>query len=367
VTHRFKSGAPLGDESVYIERAADEALAQTLLAGDLCHIFGPRQLGKSSLYQRCARRVLRPSSVRCATLDLTAIVCDGISPEEFFFGLSEVLAREFDIPDPLPFWQGLTDVPVKRWTRFLREIVLKDQGPPIVVFIDEIDKLFDTGCVEDFLTGLCSVREDYPRFTFCLVGVAAMWELTSKLSCSLISRSRPIELLDFTRPEADGFLKDLSNVGGSAGPLLQAIYDWTAGHPAMMQRLGGLLEQEGVTDGDGEAEKVQQLVEQFLLTDGRIQDGALNYAERHFDKRNPEMLSERILLYKRLLHDEAIPAQKEDPVQGDLWLAGIAAFDAERATLRIRNRIVSRVFDRHWLDNLTEGAFTRKLSIRTAR
>ena len=66
----LQSHGALHPEALYIERAADQALYQALRAGELCYVLAPRQIGKSSLRVRTARK-LSENGARCAELDLT--------------------------------------------------------------------------------------------------------------------------------------------------------------------------------------------------------------------------------------------------------------------------------------------------------
>lgn len=45
------------DAPSYIEREADRELFEPVLAGDFCYVLTPRQMGKSSLMARTAKRL----------------------------------------------------------------------------------------------------------------------------------------------------------------------------------------------------------------------------------------------------------------------------------------------------------------------
>ena len=360
MTSRFRAGGPIGQDSRYVERPADRILPEALRHGEFCHVFGPRQLGKTSLCMRSARIPLAQAGVRCAFIDLTEIITSDISADHFYFGLIDASIRELlgADADAAPFWQAQAEPPSQRWMRFLEEVVLRDGSPPTVIFIDEIDKLFDTGFAAGLLASLRSIhskRENdsvYQKLSFCLTGVAGPWEFPGALLHSPLPISRTIELRDFTRDEANAFTDDLASLGGNTEQLLESIFSWTLGHPYMLQRIGGLIEQRGAANVDSEI-LVSEIAREFLVKDGRIQDAALNYAERHFADRNPDLRSDRVELYRILLAGEDVSAKANDPVQTDLWLAGMASFrhEGDQVTLAIRNRIFAEVFDKTWLDN----------------
>jgi hypothetical protein len=74
---RFKVGSTLGpDAPSYVVREADEELPRLVLAGHFCYVLTARQMGKSSLMIRTAKR-LQAEGVRTATVELTQIGTQG--------------------------------------------------------------------------------------------------------------------------------------------------------------------------------------------------------------------------------------------------------------------------------------------------
>jgi len=198
--------------------------------------------------------------------------------------------------------------------------------------------------------------------------VASPLELIANPERTPFSSSVAVNLEDFTHDEALAFLPGLAGAGGDAGTLLHAILDWTDGHPALTQRLCyRLAQQDESAHGVPPGPRVDALVEEIFLASGRIEDPILLDAERRFagdrpDARIPVMLH----LYQRLLADETVPADGNNPRQFGLRIAGLAA---ERRTeqgtwLRPRNRIFASVFDRSWVDEkLARRFLTEPLQI----
>lgn len=379
VAPRFqKEGRGIVDAAAggyYIARRADEELFEHLVERDYCHVLAPRQIGKSSLRVRTQER-LRARGIRCASVDLTGIGSHA-SPDEWYFSLASAIAEALALPDdPADLWQKERRLStVRRFRQFLHDAVLGGEGPPVVVFIDEIDVTLSLPFSRDDFFGLIralqQARADdarWRRLTFVLVGVASPLDLIANPERTPFSSSVAVNLEDFTHEEARVFLPGLACAGGDAATLLHAVLGWTDGHPALTQRLCyRLSQQEGAAQGAPPGPRVDALVEELFLASGRIEDPILLDAERRFagdrpDARIPVMLH----LYQRLLADENVPADGNNPRQFGLRIAGLAA---ERRTesgiwLRTRNRIFASVFDKGWVDEkLARRFLTEPLQI----
>lgn len=356
----------------YVVRRADDELFEHLVAARYCHLLAPRQIGKSSLRTRTQER-LRADGVRCASVDLTGIGTLA-SPDEWYFSLAAAIAEALELEgDIAEVWGEQRTSPVRRFRRFLHEAVLGDAGPPVVIFIDEIDVTLALPFPRDdffgMIRGVQQARADDPRFarlTFCLIGVAAPLDLIANPERTPFSSSMAVNLEDFTAEEARAFLPGLE-VAGDAEALLAAVLGWTDGHPALTQRLCYRLAKAGADLQATPQARVEALVRELFLVNGRIEDPILHDAQRRFagdrpDARIPVMLH----LYQRLLADERVPADGNNPRQFGLRIAGLAAErrDAEGVWLRLRNRIFGTVFDRVWVEErLARRFLTEPLQI----
>lgn len=181
----FVAGGTLRlDAPSYVERAADRQLYDHLLRGEFCYILTSRQMGKSSLMVRTAKR-LRETHVAVAVLDLTALG-QNLTPEQWYDGLMAHLGQQLDLEDELlEFWRAHERWgPLQRSMAAFEKLILPRCPSPLVVFIDEIDVVrslpFST---DEFFAALreCYNRRtrnpEFSRLTFCLMGVASPTDL----------------------------------------------------------------------------------------------------------------------------------------------------------------------------------------------
>jgi WD40 repeat protein/tetratricopeptide (TPR) repeat protein len=237
-------GSLHADAPSYVERAADREIYDALSRGEFCYVLTSRQMGKSSLMIRTARR-LEQDGVKAVVLDLTALG-ENQTAEQWYEGLLGLLGYRVDLEDELEdFWLAHPNVgPLRRWMMALREVVLPALGAPggskvnrlegskverptssqpsnlqplnlqpaagrLVIFIDEIDSVRSLPFSTDEF--FAAIREcynhrtedpEFERLTFCLLGVATPSDLIRDTRKTPFNIGRRIELNDFTEEEA---------------------------------------------------------------------------------------------------------------------------------------------------------------------
>ena len=363
---RFQSGGAVRANGLYVARSADTELCEALFAGEFCYVLAARQLGKSSLRLRTQER-LRERGVRCVSIDLTGIGTAGVTPPEWYFSLIEKVARSLQLErDPSDFWaehESLT--PVDRFMQFLRREVLETVPEPVVISVDEIEVVLSLPFPrDDFFAAIRAVynarAEDpvHERLTFCLFGLASPTELIEDASRTPFNVGRAVQLQDFTRTEAAAFLPGLEAAGGDARALLDAVLDWTSGHPYMTQRVCEELTTEGAEGraGESERDRVDRVVQPLFLEGGRVWEPNLACAEQRLEKIPSGAFKKQIFrTYRRLLQGDVVVASSDHPAQHELMLAGMVSERREGlkgggARLVIRNRIFAEVFNLRWVD-----------------
>lgn len=351
---RLHVGGSIREEAVYVERHADSELLAALRGGEICHVLAPRQMGKSSLCGRAAR-LLRKDGVTCIQIDLNLLGGrkSVANIDSWFFSLIKELSRQLgwprDFTDELWSREAQSTATYK-WSRFLHDEVPSRIAGPVVFIFDEIDTILTLpfSCDDFFavVRAMHNARPERPelrRIAICFVGVASPGELMVDAARTPLNVGIAISLEDFTRQEAAGFLPALTAQLPSPDDWLDSIYSWTSGHPYMTHKLCAELckQPQSVTIP---AERVEEVVRRQFLQNGRVSETNLQYAERRIDAHASSGLLLR--MYRRVLEGQSIPADRNDPLQSELWLSGICRW--HQGCLVVRNRIFSVVFDWSW-------------------
>ncbi|MFT5460603.1 MAG: hypothetical protein ACI9K2_007123, partial [Myxococcota bacterium] len=360
----FQAGGDLRVGSFYAERAADDALWRVLSSGGLAFVLAPRQIGKSSLGRRVARR-LKADGWTIAHIDMNLVGAQSTDQDRWAFGLAAEVAGQvgWTLDQTEAWWdqQGRLGS-IHRVSRLLRS--LSADGRRLALFLDEIDGVmslpFDP---DDFFTALRALHnnDDEKALAMCLLGVATPGELVRDESRTPFNVGTAIRLEDLTREELEPLEEGTEDWNGDSTEWVDAVYGWTNGHPYMSQRVLGLLEEsyEDALDDDEEddwppvppAEMVDRMVDEAFLQDGRTAEANLIYAETRLDSMVASRRIKMVRLYRLLLRGERVPADVSDPDQQELLLSGMVARARDDAgeVLRVRNRVFATVFDEEWV------------------
>ncbi|QQS47794.1 MAG: AAA-like domain-containing protein [Acidobacteriota bacterium] len=359
-------GTLRGDAPCYVPRRADYELFDHLMSGHYCYVLTPRQMGKSSLMIRTARR-LRDAGLKVAALDLTA-AGQNLSVEQWYGGLLAQMGQQLDLEDELlDYWRDHAFLgPLQRWVSAIRERVLPRIRERLIIFIDEIDTVrslpFGT---DEFFAGIRelfnkrTLDTELNRLNFCLLGVATPTDLIRNPLITPFNIGHRIELLDFTEKEALQLAQGLNRDEITNQRLLKRIYYWTSGHPYLTQLLCHSVASDPTVRKEADVDRVCH--DLFLSPRARERDDNLLFVRERL-LRSEVDLTELLNQYSRI-HGQTILSpvldDEHSPVFNLLRLSGITRL--ERGVLVVRNRIYGEVFDQEWIrSNMPDGEIRRQ-------
>ncbi|MBI5508615.1 MAG: AAA-like domain-containing protein [Deltaproteobacteria bacterium] len=359
----------VGEAGTYIGRRADLELPDALRKGEYCWVVGPRQIGKTSLFQRVSRRLANEGTL-CAFVDLNTFQ-GAEDADGWYFALADQLARDLDCPAPLEWWDRPKSQKLpasERWSGFVREVLVAGREQPVAIFLDEVQTTHSIASRRlGFLAVLRSLHagrgkdEVLRRLTFCLASVVTPEDLVDDPLEASASFGRHVQLEDFSRQEVSLLRGSLAATGVDVEKLLDLVYAKTNGHPYMTMRLAAALAKTKLA-ADKVAPAVERLIDEIFIAKPS-EHPCLAYAAKRFAYRPRDRANAgpgaKMEIYRRILESGGVTVKSDDPVQLELQLAGLVrATSGEQGQLVCpRNAIFARVFDDAWLRAQSHGRF----------
>ena len=347
------------DNKMYVVRQADEDFYQGLKNGEFCYVLNARQMGKSSLRVRVARR-LQAQGVACANIDITEIGSESeeTTKEQWYAGIINIIAKELKLTDfdVNSWWQQHSLLsPVQHLSEFFDKI-LAERSEHIIIFVDESDAIKRFG--QDFfvLIRTCyNKRSDNPayhRLTFGILGVASPGDLIADRKLTPFNIGKAIDLTGFQLHEALPLANGLAAKTDNPKALLQIVLIWTGGQPFLTQKLCHLISQAETPIPEGQAAAwVEQLVQTKIVEHWEIQDEPihLKYIRDRILHEGGQTTGRLLGLYQQILDEGAIRAD-DTREQLELRLSGLVV--RQQSQLKVYNRIYAHVFDQRWVEKI---------------
>ncbi|MCB0164078.1 MAG: AAA-like domain-containing protein [Anaerolineae bacterium] len=360
------NGALPPDSPIYIDREADQALYQASQAGQLCYVFAPHDMGKSSLASRTAWKLTQEGS-HAAIITLSGLD-ESTSNEHLYLWFVKRLKAQLNFTtDPTTwFTQQTTPDLAERLKRLFKEVILTELSGPIVIFIDELNiRIKDITFVKDLLMVIESLyreRDSSPalhRLTFVLLGVMTPDALPEKLKRFIVTSGQSITVDEFSRPDTQKLEQRLESVHPDKGAaIFDRIYYWTHGHPYLTQRLCQAV--TDISDVHWDDERVDNTMQVLFLSSASQGNDPNIQAATQLIASSPKQ-RQLLNLYQRVLANDKIAEDNNSPVQNHLKISGIVA--SENGSLHVRNKIYEAIFNQEWLTAQQPTNWNRHLII----
>lgn len=348
---RFQPGGALLGDRLYVSRRADDQLLAALREGEPCFVFAPRQVGKTSLCLR-AMEHLRSEGWRCGYVDLQALGDNG-NDRQWYLSLVDAIARELDLDLDIEAWERAhaSITALQMFRTFLHTSLPSEV--PIALFFDEVEVLLDAkNDVRLFLNITRTLEMTRRGLVVCAAGSATVGDFVSlDTGSSFFTRAQAIALEDFDRHELARFSEGLLQLGAPPDELLDAVYEWTSGHPGMTQEICWKLAREGERPESPQA-RVRAIVARDFLPHPRIEHPLLRDAERRFERACALFpVRGACEVWLGLIAPDSAGtrwSRDYDRVISALRVAGMVT-SSDGGALRVRNRIYHEAFDIGWL------------------
>ena len=231
------------ESKMYVARGCD-AIAQSTIQrqGVTLTIKGPRQMGKSSLLMHVIDAAMKVGK-QVVFLDFQLFDQDVLkSAESFYPQFCRSMTEQLGLPDrAAEYWEGSSGN-VRCCTRYMQTHVLEEVGGPLMLTMDEVDRMFDADYRSDFFSMLRNWHNSralpmsriWKQFDLALVTATEPYHLIANLNQSPFNVGEVLLLTDFSAAQ----VTDLNRRHGN--PLTpaekQALVALLNGHPYLVRR-----------------------------------------------------------------------------------------------------------------------------------
>ncbi|MBH8553580.1 AAA-like domain-containing protein [Nostocaceae cyanobacterium CENA357] len=352
--YQVGASLPVNAQS-YVKRLADEEFYQKLKAGKFCYVLNCRQMGKSSLRVQTMQRLQAEGTV-CAVIDLTGIGKHKVTIEQWYGGIFYALVESCQLEDTFDWqtwWQKQQEVlsPVQCLSLFIQKVLLVKIQQPIVIFVDEIDRVLSQDfSLDDFFALIRFFQNqrvdnpDFERLTFALLGVATPNDLITDKSQTPFNIGEGIELHGFQLHEVQPLIAGLQGRFNSPQEVIKEILYWTGGQPFLTQKLCSFMVEESEKENP---RTVEQVVRSRIIDNWESQDEPEHLRTiRDRILRDEQMAPYLLELYQQIQQHGEISTNNNIEIS-ELQLSGLVV--KQHGKLRVYSPIYKHIFDQKWI------------------
>ncbi|MFM7425197.1 MAG: AAA-like domain-containing protein, partial [Elainella sp.] len=392
------------DNGIYLEREADQELLDLCLEGKFAYILACRQIGKSSLMVKTAKK-LSEKGIRSLIIDLSGHGFSSTTAEHWYQTILFVMNRELRLKvDTDQWWQSYSYLSfTQRLLLFFEEVLLVKISKPVVIFIDEIDVARQLTFSDDFFAAIRYVYNNrhsisaFERLSFVLIGAVTPSNLIRNPNITPFNIGHPVSLTDFTLKEAMPLADGLGVPEAQKAQVMEWILKQTGGHPYLTQRLcSELANARQKLPAEIRKVDVEYITKEAFLGSGSERGSNLNYVRQMLLNKDVLFDSESILKTYQEVREEIYPVYDEEQseVKEYLKLSGVVRqaeaslfrsrspvlaimqqiagvvqrkpkkIQATETVLQVRNQIYREVFNQRWIsEHLPESWWKRHRDI----
>lgn len=230
------------DSRFYVERPEDaRALEAIQQPGITITIKGARQMGKSSLLSRVTDAAQKAGK-QVVFIDFQFVEQKILKDADAFFQqFCLLLADELDLEDEvLAYWQRPKEGNLQRCTRYVRNHILGQIDYPLVLAMDEVERIFVADFRTDFFSMLRGWHNNrarnalWQRLDLALVTSTEPYLFINDRSQSPFNVGEVLDLRDFSLAQ----VADLNQRHGAplAGSQVERLTTLVHGHPYLVRR-----------------------------------------------------------------------------------------------------------------------------------
>jgi hypothetical protein len=254
ISLEYPSGAVKLSDNFYIERQSDQDFRYEIVnPGCTITVTGPRQVGKTSLLIRAVQAAIHAHNSRIVYLDLQTMSQETLAGQtQFFQALAFLIADELEInPETVEdLWAGRLS-PGRKLTKLMDRVVLPASDRPLILALDEVDRLLLTDFHADFFGLLRSwhnLRSRSPQwepFTLLMAISTEPYLLIDDMQQSPFNVGLMLYLDDFNEDQ----VRELNGLYQSPIPTQDVphLYRLLNGHPYLTRVAYYTMVKEGLT------------------------------------------------------------------------------------------------------------------------